>query len=56
MAEGCEENFDWDFFLWVWQFETKHQPRIIAAAKAYPTPITHLRGGAAMARFLAQAR
>jgi adenylate kinase family enzyme len=56
LAEDCEENFNWDFFLWVWQFEAKHQPRIIAAAEAYPTPVTHLRGGAAMARFLAQAR
>jgi adenylate kinase family enzyme len=56
LAEGCEENFDWDFFLWVWQFEASHQPRIIAAAEAYPTPLTHLRGRAAMARFLAEAR
>ena len=56
MAEGCAENMTWDFFLWVWRFEAKHQPRIIAAAQAYPTPITHLRGGAAMARFLTEAR
>jgi adenylate kinase family enzyme len=56
MAEGCRENFSWDFFLWTWQFEAKHEPRILAAAERYPTPITHLRGGAAMARFLAEAR
>jgi len=56
MAEGCAENMTWDFFLWVWRFEAKHQPRIIAAAEAYPTPIAHLRGDAAMARFLAEAR
>jgi adenylate kinase family enzyme len=55
MAEGCQENFNWDFFLWTWRFEAKHQPRILAAAEAYPTPITHLHGGAAMARFLDEA-
>ncbi len=55
MAEGCAENMTWDFFLWVWRFEATHEPRIIAAAQAYPAPITHLRGGAAMARFLAEA-
>lgn len=54
-AEGCEENLTWDFFLWTWRFEARHQPRILAAAEAYPTPVTHLRGGAAMARFLASA-
>lgn len=55
MAPGCAENFSWDFFLWTWTFQARHAPRILAAAEAYPTPVTHLRGGAAMARFLAQA-
>jgi adenylate kinase family enzyme len=55
MAPGCQENFTWDFFLWTWRFEAKHAPRILAAAEAYPTPVTRLRGSAAMARFLAEA-
>ena len=55
MAEGCEENIEWNFFLWTWNFEARHGPRILAAAGAYPTPVTHLRGSAAMSRFLADA-
>jgi adenylate kinase family enzyme len=53
MAEGCAENFDWTFFLWTWNFEANSRPRILEAAGRFPTPITHLRGNAAMARFLA---
>ena len=57
LAEGCSENFDWAFFLWTWNFKRKSQPRILAVAGSYPTPITLLRGDAEMARFLAvQAR
>ena len=56
MAEGCDENFSWDFFLWTWNFQAIHAPRILKAAEAFPTTVTHLRGGAAIARFLAQAR
>jgi adenylate kinase family enzyme len=55
LAEGCDENVEWNFFLWTWNFEARHRDRILAAAQAYPTPITHLRGGRAMARFLADA-
>ena len=54
LAEGCAENFDWDFFLWTWTFNAKSKPRILAAAAAYPTPVTVLNGDAGMRRFLAQ--
>jgi adenylate kinase family enzyme len=54
LAEGCPENFNWAFFLWTWNFRRKSQPRILAVAGSYPTPITHLRGDAGMARFLAE--
>jgi adenylate kinase family enzyme len=55
LAEGCPETFDWPFFLWTWNFRRQSQPRILEEAARYPTPITHLRGDAAMARFLAKA-
>jgi adenylate kinase family enzyme len=55
LAEGCPEKFDWTFFLWTWNFEKQSQPRILEMAALYPTPITHLRGDAGMARFLAAA-
>ena len=53
LAEGCLEKFDWPFFLWTWNFQRKSQPRILAVAESYPTPVTRLRGDADMARFLA---
>jgi len=56
LAEGCPEKFDLPFFLWVWNFERKSQPRIIELAGRYPTAVTHLRGDAAMRRFFAEAR
>ncbi|HEX3916609.1 MAG TPA: hypothetical protein VHW60_04665 [Caulobacteraceae bacterium] len=55
MAEGCQENFTWDFFLWTWNFNRKSRPRILAEAGRYPTPVTLLRGDAEMAAFLAAA-
>jgi adenylate kinase family enzyme len=54
LAEGCAENFDWDFFLWTWTFNAKSKPRILAEAATYPTPVTVLNGDAAMRRFLAE--
>jgi adenylate kinase family enzyme len=56
LAEGCFENLDWDFYLWVWNFHRQSQPRILEVAARYPTPITRLRGDAAVRRFLADAR
>jgi adenylate kinase family enzyme len=53
LAEGCQENFNWDFFLWTWNFNRKSKPRILEVAGCYPTPVTVLKGDAAMARFLA---
>jgi adenylate kinase family enzyme len=55
LAPGCPENFDWPFFLWTWRFERQSQPRIIAEAERYPTPVTHLYGDVGMAKFLEQA-
>lgn len=54
MAEGCLENMTWDFFLWVWNFERKSKPRILAEVDKHPTPITILKGDKAMRRFLAE--
>jgi adenylate kinase family enzyme len=56
LAPGCEENFNWAFFHWVWNFHRQSQPRILEVAGNYPTPLTMLRGDAAMRRFLAEAR
>jgi adenylate kinase family enzyme len=56
MAEGCEEQFSWELVSFAWNFNRKSRPRILAVAGGYPTPVTILRGGREMARFLAEAR
>ena len=56
LATGCPETLDRTLLLWAWNFRRQTQPRILEMAGRYPTPITHLRGGAAMTRFLAEAR
>lgn len=52
LANGCYETFDWDFFLWTWNFERRSKPRILQEAARYGTPVTILRGDRAMADFL----
>ena len=52
LAEGCFENFDWDFFLWTWNFERRSKPRLLREAGSYGTPVTILRGDRGMADFL----
>jgi adenylate kinase family enzyme len=54
LAPGCEETFEWNFFVWTWTFNAKHRPNILAAARAYPTPVTVLKGDAGMRRYLAE--
>ncbi|MGH6958619.1 MAG: hypothetical protein ACREEW_18285 [Caulobacteraceae bacterium] len=56
LAEGCPENFDRDFFLWIWNFERKHKARILEIAGGYGLPVTRLRGDGEVARFLAKVR
>jgi adenylate kinase family enzyme len=31
MAQGCPEQVDWEFMKYVWSFDAKYEPRIIAA-------------------------
>jgi adenylate kinase family enzyme len=52
LAEGCYENLDWDFTLWVWNFERKSRPRIEATAAAFGRPMRTLRGDREIAAFL----
>ena|SRR5215469_13758330 len=56
MAQDCFEKLDWDFFLWVWNFERDSQPRTLREAARYETPVMRLRGDRGMADFLRDAR
>ncbi len=53
LAEGCYENLDWEFTKWVWTFNRKHRPNILAAAASYGKPVTTLRSDKEIATFLA---
>ncbi|HLI64847.1 MAG TPA: hypothetical protein VKU90_00665 [Caulobacteraceae bacterium] len=53
LAEGCNENFDWDFLEWIWTFERKARPRIEAAVASFGKPLTTLKGDRGVREFLA---
>ena len=31
LAEGCPERFDWEFLRYIWEFNAKQRPKIVAA-------------------------
>ena len=35
MAEGCEESFDFEFYKYIWSYNRKVFPQILAAIKKY---------------------
>lgn len=35
MAEGCAEQFDWEFTKWVWNFPTRSKPQVEAFLKQF---------------------
>jgi adenylate kinase family enzyme len=58
MAPDCPEQFDWEFLVYVWQFKTKHQPRLETAMARYRTGrrIVIARSDRDLDAFLAEAR
>jgi adenylate kinase family enzyme len=43
MAEGCEERFDWEFFLWVWNYPTRSKPEKELVLNRYANEKTVIR-------------
>ncbi|HEX8282278.1 MAG TPA: DNA topology modulation protein [Pyrinomonadaceae bacterium] len=56
MAEGCHEQFDMKFLLWVWNYPERTRPKVLALLEKYGEgkKLVHLRSGAAVERFLKQ--
>jgi adenylate kinase family enzyme len=55
MAQGCPEQVDWEFMKFVWGFDAKYEPRIIAALdrhEAWPRTVI-LRSDRATRDYLA---
>jgi adenylate kinase family enzyme len=43
MAEGCNEQFDWEFTKWVWNFPTRTKPLVEAILKEVENEKTIIR-------------
>lgn len=43
MAEGCEERFDWEFFMWVWNYPTRSKPEKELVMERYAKEKTIIR-------------
>jgi adenylate kinase family enzyme len=43
MAEGCEERFDWEFFMWVWNYPKRSKPEKELVMERYGDEKTIIR-------------
>ncbi len=55
MAEGCDERFDPEFILWVWNYPKEGRVRLLADLEAFPEKkVIILKSRADVRRFLAR--
>jgi adenylate kinase family enzyme len=54
MAEGCEERFDWEFFMWVWNYPKRSKPEkeLVMERYAKDKTIIRLRSNREIEQFL----
>jgi adenylate kinase family enzyme len=54
MAPGCIEKVDWEFLEFIWTFETRYTPHIVAGMAAYGPlkPVIELKSRRQMRRLL----
>ena len=43
MAEGCIEQFDWEFLKWIWDFENRSKPKIEKLLEQFKNEKTIIR-------------
>lgn len=43
MADGCAEQFDWEFIKWIWDFPNRSKPKIEKLLKRYENEKTIIR-------------
>jgi len=57
LPQGCRERFDLEFTRYVWDFPTKHRPRIVSAIERFGANLRlfHLCGDRDVKNFLAMA-
>ena len=42
MGEGCPERFNWDFLVWVWNFNKNHREKTYRLLERYPDKEIHI--------------
>jgi len=43
LPDGCPERLEWQFLVWVWNFEHRSRGRVISLLAASSLPVVHLR-------------
>ncbi len=43
LPEGCPERLEWQFLMWVWNFERRSRGRVISLLAASGLPVVHVR-------------
>ena len=55
MAEGCPERLDWEFLVWVWNFNKNVRPKLLLALESKPeVTVTVLKNRKEVNRFLSE--
>lgn len=52
LPEGCPERLEWQFLIWVWNFERRSRERVISLLVASGLPVVHLRTRREVERWL----
>lgn len=55
MAEGCDERFDLEFLLWLWNYPNRTRSRVIEASEKFPDKrFVRLRTTSEVEKFLSE--
>ena len=52
LPPGCPERLEWQFLLWVWNFERRSRGRVISLLAGSGLPVVHLTSGRDADRWL----
>ena len=56
MPEGCQERFDFEFLVWIWNFPTRSRPKVLALLESHrqTKKVVRLRNQREVDEFVAQ--
>jgi adenylate kinase family enzyme len=44
LPAGCPERLEWQFLMWVWNYERRSRGRVVSLLSASGLPVVHMRG------------